>query len=118
MITLYRPVLIESAEQAEALPLFTIATIEDSPVTGYPEVARKIVNGWRNRDLVDGRIPHTDMIGWTALVPIKAEEEWTPMVNGHAYVNGKKSEAHVRATVAEWPGAKTGHRLVTLWEEA
>ena len=40
MTTLYRPVLIESAEQAEALPIFTIATIEDSPVTGYPEVAR------------------------------------------------------------------------------
>ena len=75
MSILYKPVKIESAAQAEALPLFTIATIEDSPVTGYPEVARKIVNGWRNRDLVDGRIPHADMIGWTALVPIEAEEE-------------------------------------------
>lgn len=75
MTTIYVPRLIESAEQAEALPLFTIATIEDSPATGYPEVARKIVNGWRNRDLVDGRIPHADMVGWTALVPIEAEEE-------------------------------------------
>ena len=84
MTTLYRPVLIESAEQAEALPLFTIATIEDSPVTGYPEVARKIVNGWRNRDLVDGRIPHADMIGWTALVPIEAEEEHGARGDGEA----------------------------------
>lgn len=78
MTALYRPVLIESSEQAEALPLFTIATIEDSPATGYPEVARKIVNGWRNRDLIDGRIPHAEMIGWTALVPIEAEEETRP----------------------------------------
>src|SRR5699024_10659599 len=92
MTTLYRPVPITSAEQAEALPLFTIATIEDSPATGYPEVARKIVNGWRNRDLVDGRIPHADMVGWTALVPIEAVEE------------------HVA------PDAITYSRYVTAWE--
>ena len=94
MTTLYRPVLIETAEQAEALPLFTIATIEDSPVAGYPEVARKIVNGWRNRDLADGRIPHADMVGWSALVPIEAVEE------------------HVA------PDAITYSRYVTAWEEA
>ena len=76
MTIVYVPRLIESAEQAEALPLFTIATIEDSPATGYPEVARKIVNGWRNRDLMDGLIPHANMVGWTALVPIEAEEEF------------------------------------------
>ena len=77
MTTLYRPVLIESAEQAEALPLWTTARIEEHPRDGLPMVAMRIVRGWRNRDLADGRIPHADMVGWFALVPIEAEEETT-----------------------------------------
>lgn len=113
MTTLYRPVLIESAEQAEALPIFTIATIEDSPVTGYPEVARKIVNGWRNRDLMDGRIPHADMVGWTALVPIEAEEEWAAeFESGEMYVNLDEDSAR------NADGGTAMSRLVTPWEEA
>ena len=113
MTTLYRPVLIESAEQAEALPVGTVAY--DPRVGAAVRVGYGL--GWSVTGDPD-TVQSGHMLGFTALVPIEAEEEWTPMVNGHAYVNGKKSEAHVRATVAEWPGAKTGHRLVTLWEEA
>ena len=68
MTTLYRPALIESAEQAEALPEGTIATHDEH----WPAV-RCTPNRWESsaRDM-----KHADMVGWTALVPIEAEEEW------------------------------------------
>lgn len=118
MTALYRPVLIESSEQAEALPLFTIATIEDSPATGYPEVARKIVNGWRNRDLIDGRIPHAEMIGWTALVPIEAEPEYAVRLGpegGMVLPIGTRDPAPGHGGVDNLPRQR---RLVTPWEAA
>ena len=67
MTTLYRPALIESAEQAEALPEGTIATHDEH----WPAV-RCTPNRWESsaRDM-----KHADMVGWTALVPIEAEEE-------------------------------------------
>ena len=66
MTTLYRPALIESAEQAEALPEGTIATHDEH----WPAV-RCTPNRWESsaRDM-----KHADMVGWTALVPIEAEE--------------------------------------------
>ena len=86
MTTLYRPALIESAEQAEALPEGTIATHDEH----WPAV-RCTPNRWESsaRDM-----KHADMVGWTALVPIEAEEE------------------HVA------PDAITYSRYVTPWEEA
>ena len=86
MTTLYRPALIESAEQAEALPEGTIATHDEH----WPAV-RCTPNRWESsaRDM-----KHADMVGWTALVPIEAEEE------------------HVA------PDAITYSRYVTAWEEA
>ena len=68
MTTLYRPVLIESAEQAEALPVGTLAT------TGHiPRIARKSRPvQW---DSTGGSFGNRHMNGWTALVPIEAEEE-------------------------------------------
>lgn len=72
---LYREVLIKTAEQAEALPLWTTARIEKHPRDGFPMIAMRIVRGWRNRDLVDGLIPHADMIGWSSLVPFEVEEQ-------------------------------------------
>ena len=84
MITLYRPVLIESAEQAEALPIGTVALSpghqhaaegrDFGPET--PAVRAKHYepdapwySDW------DGSMPSSDVVGWTALVPIEAEEE-------------------------------------------
>ncbi|WP_010550512.1 hypothetical protein [Brachybacterium paraconglomeratum] len=92
MTTLYRPVLIESAEQAEALPVGTVATTAD-----VYQVSRKIEDdgAWHRPDLIDDLGWDEDMVGWSALVPIEAEEEWD--VVGDAAV---------------------GRRLVTPWEEA
>ena len=76
MTTLYRPVLIESAEQAEALPEGTIMFLPAGPYV------------WTARDpggeFLDhyGRPWHfentQDDEPFTALVPIEAEEEWKP----------------------------------------
>lgn len=66
MTVIYVPVKIESAEQAEALPQDTVATHDED----WPRIK-------------DGALWQTsveystaaDMVGWTALVRIEAEEE-------------------------------------------
>ena len=93
MTTLYKPVKIESAEQAEALPAFAVARYID----GDTRAAIKTIDGiWESIPGFYGEEAHfsEDMIGWTALVPIEAEEE------------------HVA------PDAITYSRYVTAWEEA
>ena len=66
MTLLYKPVLISSAEQAEALPIGTLAT------TGHiPRIARK--SRPVQRDSTGGSFGNRHMNGWTALVPIEAE---------------------------------------------
>ena len=93
MTTLYKPVLIESAEQAEALALGTIATRED-----YYPAEKWLHDTDDSRAVIWGDtvapFDHEDMVGWTALVPIEAVEE------------------HVA------PDAITYSRYVTAWEEA
>ena len=74
MSTLYKPVLIESAEQAEALPVGTMA--QTYSVAHDIEVC---VKDWDNAWLgTHGPGAFTDlgMVGFTALVPIEAEEEF------------------------------------------
>lgn len=107
MTTLYRPVLIESAEQAEALPDGTLAhrvlkfesmwdTVEQ------PEAAVKVgINAWRSTAVDDDAWDWLDrhLVGWTALVPIEAEEETHSI-----QTRGQ--------TTPEW---RT--RLVTSWQE-
>ena len=72
MTTLYRSVLIESAEQAEALPAGTVA-LHGSP--GGRTVASRLPDphglllGWITSD---GRESFAGMVGWSALVPIEA----------------------------------------------
>ena len=68
MTTLYRPVLIESAEQAEALPEGTVATSE------FGFAREKWCGGWTGAD-GDALYDHLHMLGWVALMPIEAEEE-------------------------------------------
>ena len=75
---LYKEVLIESAEQAEALPGGTVAQ-HDAP--GYARhIAVRIFRedgdprAWRSHRGHALRT-HARMVGWTALVPIEAEEE-------------------------------------------
>ena len=74
MTTLYRPVLIESAEQAEALPEGTLARHAAGPGMDHAHKVSSL-----GRDVwvaVGGNCENAEMVGWTALVPIEAEEEW------------------------------------------
>ena len=77
MTTLYKPVLIESAEQAEALPDGTIATVEEGPAPYY-----KFDGRWHWG--ADGGFAARSPVGMTALVPIEAEEEHGARGDGEA----------------------------------
>ncbi|WP_087485538.1 hypothetical protein [Brachybacterium massiliense] len=93
----YVPRLIESAEQAEALPIGTCAKIEETAGTGtwYAPPRVNIGRGmWSGDDLYRC----SDMVGWTALVPIEAEEGTDTIETG---------EGHFY----------TRTRFVTPWEE-
>ena len=92
MTILYKPVLIESVEQAEALPEGTLARHAAGSGMDHAHKVRPL-----GRDLwmaVGGNCTNAEMVGWSALVPIEAEEE------------------HVA------PDAITYTRYVTAWEEA
>ena len=89
MTTLYRPVPIESAEQAEALPEGTVAIAEEFA----PEVFVKDEDSWMGTH-GPGAFTNESAVGLEALVPIEAEEQ------------------HVA------PDAITYSRYVTAWEEA
>ena len=71
MNTLYRPVLIESAEQAEALP---VGTVGHEPPHLYAYI-KKARNYWRGTG-DDAALTDYEMLPFTALVPIEAEEEF------------------------------------------
>lgn len=114
MTTLYRPVLIESAEQAEALPEGTIANrvlkFESTWETlEQPEVAVKIGrNAWYSTAVDDDAWDWLDrhLVGWSALVPIEAEEQTRP---GNWFSPG----GFCPEKLVYHPGAT---RLVTPWE--
>lgn len=93
MTILYKSVLIETVEQAEALPIGTL-------VIHYPRHGMEDQSGIRVRGgwQFTGTNPDTffsaDVIGMEALVPIEAEEQYVA------------------------PDAITYTRYVTAWEEA
>ena len=70
MTTIYVPRLIESAEQAEALPEGTVGH-EPPHLYAYIKKAR---NYWRGTG-DDAALTDYEMLPFTALVPIEAEEE-------------------------------------------
>lgn len=115
MTTLYRPLLIETAEQAEALPVGTIAWSSD-PAHGGPYSIAEKGAPWSDDDagLYDppwwidrGQMGAEDhgMVGWTALVPIEAEEERHAIAECEIGVPGSERITHEQ-------------RYVTPWEEA
>ena len=111
MTTLYRPVLIETAEQAEALPDGTVVRHDD-----YMPVERWHHDGggyWDN-----GEFPPTsaDLVGRTALVPVEAEEEWGE-ANEHGGFDPVFTEQQAREYSADH-GNPPQRRLVTPWEPA
>ena len=113
MTTLYRPVLIETAEQADALPVGTVATLSEDIGDGVADfyAATKAEDGWERTDSSGpswmSPAPATGMIGWTALVPIEAGTEYRPDTTA----------------IRPW-GETTPHplpeqaRYVTEWEDA
>ena len=70
MTVLYMPVRIESAEQAEALP---VGTVGHEPPHLYAYI-KKARNYWRGTG-DDVALTDYEMPPFTALVPIEAEEE-------------------------------------------
>lgn len=98
MTIIYVPRLIQSAEQAEALPVGTVAILDDAtlPVALHVTKTAEPLMPWRNGKHVGA---DENVVGAQALVPIEAEEEW-----------GERAIAE-----GEFIGTT---RLVTPWEEA
>lgn len=84
---LYRPVLIESAEQAEALPEGTLVSVTRGPVADAYDPAKFAI---------------TPRVGDVALVPIEAEEEFQD-------VDAYEASGHMRRHNLA--------RYTTPWEE-
>ena len=101
MTTLYKPVLIESAEQAEALPEGTIITHADN----YPQ--EKFGGLWGREGNSSASLAEEE--GWTALVPIEAEEEST------REFRGSNGTWHMTSPVDVHESPHT--RYVTPWQE-
>lgn len=106
MSTLYRPVLIETAEQAEALPEGSLVRDVRS---GFDYRARHALGGYLQADLDAG-------VDVEALVPIEAEEEWALVYGGE-----DPTPCIDEVDAREWgridgEGQAPSHRLVTPWE--
>lgn len=103
MTNLYRPVLIESAEQAEALPVGTVAILDDAtlPVALHVIKTAEHLMPWRNGKHVGA---DENVVGAQALVPIEAEEERQAIAECEIGVPGTERIVHE-------------HRFVTPWEE-
>lgn len=116
MTILYRPVLIESTEQAEALPIGTVARIEYTE-HGMTDVTVRVRGGWDdNHPQATGPLGHGEVIGWTALVPIEAEEVRV-IEHGLIELDVHGQEALYREPT---PGSRDYRRTEyrTPWEEA
>ena len=87
MTTLYKPVLIETAEQAEALPIGTVAIgpVRPDPLLPMVRTGRYPGRTWHSD--YTGAVCAREVISWTALVPIEAEEGTDTVQTGaeHSY---------------------------------
>ena len=102
MTTLYKPVKITTTEQAEALP---VGTVGHEPPHLYAYI-KKARNYWRGTG-DDAALTDYEMLPFTALVPIEAEEEW------------RLDTTAIRPWGETTPDPLPEHtRLVTPWEPA
>lgn len=102
MTLIYMPQLIETVEQAEALPVGTVATFSTPGLTTAAVKNKGSLPGWW---LGDERVSVGETPGWTALLPVEAEEE---QLSGRYVTHGGIDPLDLK-----WqPGA---HRLVTPW---
>lgn len=118
MTTLYRPVLIKTAGQAEALPVGTLAVNSEIPsaavrigpdeADGYPWLVNSQNLGW-----------HSHIVGHIALVPIEAEEtrsEGTGWIVPTAF-GPKLAGAYLGSPDGTPPKRYTQTTWRTPWEE-
>ena len=96
MTVLYKPVRIESAEQAEALTGGTVATYGEGNMKLTAHRVASLAMKPDAWNVMDDLLSSSDMVGWTALVPVEAKEE----------------------TSAPHPDMEYQRRLVTEWEDA
>ncbi|HEX7349603.1 hypothetical protein [Brachybacterium sp.] len=110
--TVYVPRLIESAEQAEALPEGTVLIREEH--FAFQKHAGQFVSA-DPHDLPTGAA--WEVVGWTALVPVEAEEEFSDKV-----VSAVANELRHRILPDSLEGVVrevlSARHLVTPWEEA
>ena len=127
MTTLYKPVLIDSVEQAEALPVGTIAHSRlDSPELA--DVGYKTDSGWVLLHGHGSVWADAEVVGDFALVPIEAEEvigtEFRHQITDKSYdihVMRSTDMDNARWQVENNPKSATGRimrQYRTPWEEA
>lgn len=111
MTVLYKPVLIESVEQAEALPIGTVSSTATLPI--FMKVSEEWWVGVHGPDSDDDeKFENCDAMGITALVSIEAEEEWAAEFDsGELYMNLDEDSARGA------DGGAAMSRFVTPWEE-
>lgn len=113
MTTLYKPVLIETAEQAEALDWKT-------PIHIVLARTREVHDVRLFEDFVEDFWPDAlepdNRWAYVALVPVEAEYEWTCGTVAPAWSPGTESWA--REFQAQMPGRRLFRHLVLPWEEA
>ena len=115
MTTLYRPVLIETAAQAEQLPVSTRAIRPDGQAAARLDGVDDD-GQWTSKLRL---YAHDEVIGWTALVPVEAEEETRISPEMFAEIDARL--AYTQAAYALPLGelqVRHVKRLVTRWEDA
>lgn len=109
MTTLYKPVLIDSTEQAEALPIGTpVLEVLTDPGEDERVVGADFIDDGFDEDLTPGSNFHH-----VALVPIEAEEETRAFYDSK---RGTTIRVPVDDRARERGRVETRH--VTPWEEA
>ena len=106
MTTLYKPVLIETVEQAEALPVGTVGLPNpaDDCRAPYLKTEDGWISGWYpdwRRDREQDVEPDAGMVGETALVPVKAREE-TNLASYYPSAFGKRTQRRLVRLVTPW----------------
>ncbi|MEU2418858.1 hypothetical protein ABZ546_13860 [Brachybacterium paraconglomeratum] len=122
MTTIYVPRLIESSDQAEALPIGTVALdhprgTRDELIPYVKATPDRWASVWDVSALGNiksyGTAPNEAMVGDRALVPIEAEEEWKTLHEGAWHLKADEDDARRDANAL---GAR--RRYTTDWEEA
>lgn len=126
--TLYVRVLIETAAQAEALPIGTV-------VVHYPrqgmedQVGVRVRGGWEFTGTNPDTFDHREAVGMEALVPVEAEEErkgfplhprpddapWPPYSNPDLGLDGRWYYTDEDGYSTEFLNGHPFHALMVAW---